>query len=367
MEQVACYDGPPATKDVGPCKAGTAICKPDGSGPGACMGEVLPAPDNCASKLNLHCDMPELACTGTPGMGGKSWGGPGDDRGLGIAIDSQGNAVVAGFFHGTIDFGDNKPIATVDMRASLPYSDAFVAQYDPKGTLRWVVPLGDVYDDQATAVAVGESDDVYVAGYFTDKITFATTPPSTVTGGPGIFVARLDKDGHTKWGRGYVGNLSTGAHVAKAIAVGPDGTMATAPPFTTAVFVVRLDNTGNALWGTAFTPLTGTTMPGIAVGTGVAADDYGVVVGGYFSDMLAIPGTTGPTSKGGVNGFAVKLAVDMGTVLWVQPFDDMPAEQVNGVALDPRNAEPLGASAVVGADKGDLANKYEAFLARLAP
>jgi hypothetical protein len=518
MEQVACYDGPPATKDVGPCKGGMAICKPDGSGPGACMGEVLPAPDNCASNLNLHCDAPELMCTGMPGMGGRSWGGTGDDRGIGVAVDSQGNAVVAGFFHGTTDFGDNKPIATVDMGASLPYSDAFVAQYDPKGALRWVVPLGDIYDDQATAVAVGANDDVYVAGYFIYKITFPTMPPSTITGGPGIFVVRLDKDGHTKWGRGYVGNPNVGAHVVKGIAVGPDGTtvavagnttdklfidaltittqsptdfdgflftldgsgtpggwvkqitndnqayqsfngvavdmagnifvtgtaagnnvdfgdglkmvqpgdhqnlavanydsgghlswkqlfganggdqngngvavnkkgdvfvtgsfqanfpfgmkiitMASAPPFTTAMLVLRLDNAGNTLWGTAFTPLTGTTLPSNAGGMGVAADDYGVVAGGYFSDTLTIPGATGPAAKGGVNGLAVKLAVDMGTVHWAQPFGDMPTEQVNGVALDPRNIDPLGASVVVGADKDDLANKHEAFIARLAP
>src|SRR5262249_41430864 len=147
-----CYNGPAASMNNAPCHPGMAICKEDGSGFGACTGEQDPAPDNCASKLNLHCDEPPPACTGAPGPGGKTWGELADDRGLAIALDSQGNALVTGYFHDVLDFGNGMALTTVDMNA-LPVqfgSDAFVAQYDPTGALKWVVQIGDVGDDHAT-------------------------------------------------------------------------------------------------------------------------------------------------------------------------------------------------------------------------
>lgn len=55
-EQRACYSGPPATKDVGACKAGLEVCKPDGSGWGACQGEVLPGQEKCGDSKDNDCN-----------------------------------------------------------------------------------------------------------------------------------------------------------------------------------------------------------------------------------------------------------------------------------------------------------------------
>lgn len=51
----SCYSDLPETKNVGLCKTGKQICKEDGTGFGACSGEVLPAPEQCDEKDN-DCD-----------------------------------------------------------------------------------------------------------------------------------------------------------------------------------------------------------------------------------------------------------------------------------------------------------------------
>ncbi len=102
-------------------------------------------------------------------------------------------------------------------------SDGFVAKYDATAMLEWMVQLGDTGNDQANAVAVDASDNVYVVGNFSNKVTFQTMPTATtITGGPGIFVAKLDKSGKPQWANGYTGN---GIHVRRRSPSAP-----TAPP-----------------------------------------------------------------------------------------------------------------------------------------
>lgn len=52
---IDCYSGPPETKGTGPCKGGTQACLPDGSGYGACQGEVAPALENCDTLEDENC------------------------------------------------------------------------------------------------------------------------------------------------------------------------------------------------------------------------------------------------------------------------------------------------------------------------
>jgi uncharacterized protein (AIM24 family) len=51
-----CYTGPAGTETLGLCKAGTSTCKADGSGYGACEGEIKPAPETCATEGDDDCN-----------------------------------------------------------------------------------------------------------------------------------------------------------------------------------------------------------------------------------------------------------------------------------------------------------------------
>ncbi|HSA33115.1 MAG TPA: choice-of-anchor L domain-containing protein [bacterium] len=50
------YSGPPATKNVGECKAGTKTCDLDGKGWSECTGEVVPIAEICDNGKNDDCD-----------------------------------------------------------------------------------------------------------------------------------------------------------------------------------------------------------------------------------------------------------------------------------------------------------------------
>ncbi|MCA9559764.1 MAG: hypothetical protein KC583_14510, partial [Myxococcales bacterium] len=81
----ACYDGPPDTANVGPCRAGARACvaEPgsDASAFGPCEGAVLPAAercndvdDDCDGRVDADADGPvQQACypfdEGEPGVG----------------------------------------------------------------------------------------------------------------------------------------------------------------------------------------------------------------------------------------------------------------------------------------------------------
>jgi hypothetical protein len=55
-QESECYAGPADTEGVGACKAGVQVCKPDGSGFGACLGEVIPTAELCATTTDDDCD-----------------------------------------------------------------------------------------------------------------------------------------------------------------------------------------------------------------------------------------------------------------------------------------------------------------------
>jgi hypothetical protein len=53
---VTCYSGPAGTVDVGQCTSGTKMCNAQGTAYSACVGEVLPGTESCASEGDEDCD-----------------------------------------------------------------------------------------------------------------------------------------------------------------------------------------------------------------------------------------------------------------------------------------------------------------------
>src|SRR5919106_333114 len=62
-------------------------------------------------------------------------GGPGEDAGFGIATTARGDSVVTGNFAGTATFGAGEPNQTILTTSSGP--GIFVAKYDRDGGLLW--------------------------------------------------------------------------------------------------------------------------------------------------------------------------------------------------------------------------------------
>jgi uncharacterized repeat protein (TIGR01451 family) len=170
-------------------------------------------------------------------------GGEAYDRANGIAIDSSGNAYVAGqtlsdlFLPGSgfyTVFGEGPPAP--NNTQPLPH-DAFVVKLNATGTERVYTAVfsARAFED-ATAVAVNDNGEAYVVG-FTSSFNFPVTP-NAFQGGYSVtddtsdaFVAALDSTGTTLKYATYLGG-------------GPEEP---SDPSPDAAFGVTIDKQGNAV------------------------------------------------------------------------------------------------------------------------
>jgi len=150
-------------------------------------------------------------------------GGGGNDRGLAIAIDGEGNAYVAGRTDSS-DFPTRNPIqprCSADA-GGVCGGDAFVAKLKADGSaLLYATYLGGSGADQANAIAVDSSGNAYVAGA-TLSGNFPTANPLQSSFGGGIsrgdaFIGKINAGGTALVYSTYLGG--SGDDVAYGLAV----------------------------------------------------------------------------------------------------------------------------------------------------
>lgn len=118
-------------------------------------------------------------------------GGNGDDRGLGLAVNSQGNAYVAGLTTST-----NFPSTNASANTLNGAADAFVTKLNPDGTLLWSTYYGGAGAEQARGVALDPEGNAYITGV-TDSLGTLPTTANGFQGAKGstsftdAFVAKL--------------------------------------------------------------------------------------------------------------------------------------------------------------------------------
>jgi Beta-propeller repeat len=151
-------------------------------------------------------------------------GGSNYDQGFGIAVDSAGNAYVAGYAGST-----NFP--TVNPLPNMPVSGAFVTKFNPAGSaLLYSTYLGGTGPTQANAIAVDSAGSAYVAGQTraTDFPTVNPVQPSNTFNNQDAFVSKLSPDGSALVYSTYLGGNTPdeedgGGQAAWSIAVDSTG------------------------------------------------------------------------------------------------------------------------------------------------
>jgi hypothetical protein len=160
---------------------------------------------------------------------GDQMGGEFSDVANAIAVNSAGDAYIAGYFSRTANF--NTSGGTFDL-TSHGRSDIFAAEYTPTGALDWADGMGSNdlntnHRNMAKSIAIDSSGDVYITGVFAGTSDFdpgsgeydLTTPGTTSD-----FIEKLSPTGGFVWAEqiGSVGNNS-----GLSVAVGPGDTIYT--------------------------------------------------------------------------------------------------------------------------------------------
>jgi PKD repeat protein len=199
----------------------------------------------------------------------------------GIAVDVNGNVDVVGMFDDTVNFGGGPLTATPASQTGSPL-DMFVVQYNAgTGAHQWSKRFGGSYTDQASAVAVDGSGNVYFTGFFENVIDFGGGPLSDpYTSDLDVFIAKFTVGGSYVWAKNWT-------------------------------------NTGNDR------------------GYGIGVDSSGnVTIGGSFSNGINFGGGTLGSANGMVDGFIASFNT-AGTYRWQRQFGDPNGnEYVRGLAVD---------------------------------
>jgi hypothetical protein len=156
----------------------------------------------------------KLDPTGTV-LWAKSFGGPGDDQGNGIALDATGAAYVTGRFSGTVAFDGSHSLT------SAGGTDAFVLKLDPSGNVVYATAAGGSGNDVGIDLAVDGSGQAYVTGYFSGTASFGSinlTSAGTYAG----YIGQLDGSGNFTWVRPMGGPAATDQSFAQTQGVAVD-------------------------------------------------------------------------------------------------------------------------------------------------
>lgn len=265
----------------------------------------------------------------------KRAGGSNYDGAYSVAVDASSNAYIAGYFLSpTITFGST----TLTNAGSY---DLFIAKYDVNGNVLWAKRAGGTSEDEAYSVAVDDSGNVYITGYFASTtISFGSTT-MTNTGSHDIFLVKYDINGNVLWAKNAGG---TDCDEAYTVAVDNSGNIYIAGWFLSAtvifdtttvtgvgagdIFLSKYNNDGNLLWAKS----AGGTIDDEA--NSIAVDDSGnIYLAGCFQSPTINFGTYTLTNVGSYDIFLVKYDT-VGNVLWAKSTGGNDYDMNNSVVLD---------------------------------
>ncbi len=196
----------------------------------------------------------------------RTFGGAGYEEGYSVALDSDGNSYICGYFPGAVDFdpgpGENYLISNGE-------DDAFLCKFNAYGIFMWATSWGGSFYDEPEDVAIDDMGNIYVTGDFAGTVDFDPGPGidnHTSAGSYDVFLSVFDSDGNFQkaftWGgseydSGYAvtidgsGNVYVAGTFTSTIDLDPDPVdVENHTSIGNAdIFIIKLDSTGDYAWG----------------------------------------------------------------------------------------------------------------------
>lgn len=165
-------------------------------------------------------------------------GGTQNDEGRLLRLAPNGSIILAGYFHDTIDL-DPGPY-TYQLVSNDHSRDIFVASYTQTGRLNWAFSIGSELADGVLDMTIAPNNDIYIAGYFKEKIDFDPSSGVTEVSCLGYIGTSTDEYG----GDGFVAKYSPGGAFHWVVPIQSD--------YGEEVESVALDPEGNVYIGGQF-------------------------------------------------------------------------------------------------------------------
>jgi hypothetical protein len=261
-----------------------------------------------------------------------------------LCLNPSEALVVAGNFHGTIDFGSGNILLSQSA-----VGDIFLVQLGQMiGNASWKQRFsGTGFAQGVSSIASDKSTNTVVVGYFdgkltTDKVTL------TAAGKRDLFLVKLDATGSSLWSKQFsVGNLNATGVVATdsadnlLLAGGFAGTAnfgggdftstSSGFPPKSDIFIAKLDSSGNHLWSKSF----GDTSDQYASDVAVDSSDN-VLIAGSFASTINLGGVP-LTSADAKDIFVTKLDPS-GKHIWSKRFGGIGDQKAGHIAVDASGA-----------------------------
>jgi hypothetical protein len=333
-----CYTGAPGTEDVGICIGGLRTCNAEGTGFGACEGEITPQGETCIQPLDEDCDgqinEEGPGCSCIPDATYDCYDGPPDTADVGACVTGSqvcnGEGNVLGPCLGQVVPGHETCGAAGDEDCNGSANDHCAV---------WARIFGSGSDQQATTIGVDAANNVFAAGYVIGSANFDGTLVSSA-GNKDVFLAKLGPGGSVLWAKGGFGDAGIQEALGLAVDANGDvfvtgvfsGTISFGAPtalLTSAglsdVFVAKFSALGAPLWSRRF----GDALD--QAGRAIAVDPSGdIIVTGDFAGSIDFDG--GPLASVELkDGFIAKLT-SAGDHVWSMQFGNTGDDSALGVA-----------------------------------
>ena len=306
------------------------------------------------SDSNIFGDDDEDAGGDSGGGGGDSGGGDdggGDDGGGGGDVLE---ALVTGYYTGTITFFNSDTSSTVSLTAPDSNNHAFIAKINADGIWVWAVNAGSVGASQiGWRITALNDNSALITGFYSTAMTFnSTVTLKSPVGNSDVFIAKIDTNGNWIWA---VDAGSGGSDYGVGITAMPDNsaliigtyngpmtffnsnttvsTLTLKNPVNSSVdvFIAKIDSNGSWVWA-ADAGSTSTDQGFIITAMG----DNTALVSGVYSAAMTFFNSNGIASAVSLNApvgitdiFIAKIS-DAGNWIWAVDVGDVTV--INGGA-----------------------------------